>query len=219
MTEIPWIREKSLYIFTGEQRSEDWFIARKNRLTGSNVAGAIGRSDFKTPKETADQITGKVKVEINESMLRGMKYEDKVRNWYEQEFNVKVKEMGFAFKKKWPYWGVSPDGLVGDDGLIEIKCPDKMYWKLMAVEKSGEAKYNENNVPLHVFSSHYDQMQMQMAILDCKWCDYVVFSLAENMFYVERIDFNKAHWEEMMVKMTKFVDKYLKDLTVYIPDI
>jgi hypothetical protein len=60
-------------------------------------------------------------------MRRGMDNEDKVKLWYEKENQVKVVDVGFAYLAEYPKLGVSPDGLVGDDGMIEIKCPDRMY--------------------------------------------------------------------------------------------
>ena len=61
------------------------------------------------------------------------------------------------------YVGVSPDGLVGEDGLIEIKCPqDKTYTQYLL---DGKIK-----------PEYYSQMQMQMFITERLWCDYVVYN-------------------------------------------
>lgn len=195
------------WVFLGEQRTDDWHRARKFRLTGSRAASALGRG-YDTPEVTADYICGRKLQFVNDSMRRGMDKEDDVKRWYEKSHSVTVVDVGFAYFDDYPKLGASPDGLVGEDGMIEIKCPDKMYWKLRA-RVDGVEYINYQGYPNHINQSHYDQMQMQMAVMERSWCDYVVYSVAEDEVYEERIDFNLKYWRKMLCQLNRFTDKYL----------
>ena len=207
-------------VFFGPQKSPEWHKSRKFRITGSKASCVHDKDGFKTKKETADIICGRFKEEVNEHMLRGIEHEDAVRKWYEKTNKVTVEEVGFAYMHDRPYIGVSPDGLVEKDGLIEIKCPKRLYWLL---KKRSWRSYDiwtsqgDYSRPNHIFASHYTQMQMQMAIMERKWCDYVVYSLAEDLVYEERVEFNEVYWNALLKDLDKFVDKYLTSYKCYVP--
>lgn len=159
-----------------EQKSPEWILERsKLKLTGSNVAAAVGHCPYKKPE---DLINPKPVV-INKFMQHGMDTEPLVRKWYSQRFNVEVKETGIIV----PLWnrdiGGSLDGLVGEDGIIEIKCPFKMY----PTDGLG--------LPLY----HYDQIQFYLAITDRKWCDYIVYT---DKYYLKRILRNHKYWDQFL---------------------
>jgi exodeoxyribonuclease (lambda-induced) len=83
------------------------------------------------------------------------------RKLYELEKDVEIKEVGFIEMDE--FSGASPDGLIGEDGLVEIKSPnDKNHFFIVSTEKI-ETKY-------------IWQMQMQMLVTDRKWCDFVSFN-------------------------------------------
>jgi hypothetical protein len=111
--------------------------------------------------------------------------------------------------------------------MLEIKIPKKMYGPLASVRDAisrGESDprfSSERHVwlgrPNHIWYSHYSQMQMQMAIADRKWCDYVVYAVEEEEIYIERIPFNKAYWEWLLRYILSFCDKYLSETPIYTP--
>jgi hypothetical protein len=78
-----------------------------------------------------------------------------------------VSEVGFVIPSWCPFIGVSPDGLVGERGCIEIKAPVRMY-----------------NFPK---PEHYAQMQMQMKVCERDWCDYVVYCESSDELEITRI--------------------------------
>lgn len=215
-----WKKEGSLYIFTGDQRSEEWHMARKNRVTASRIAAAIGDSKFSTVEKTAKVILGQITEEVNYNMNRGTKYEDEIRGFYEEDKNVKVTELGFVFHEDLPHIGVSPDGVVGEDGLIEIKCPDAVYEPLRNVIDAGRRSYDRWKRPQHIWKSHYDQMMTQMAIMGRSWCDYVVYGLSDEIYYVERVKYNERYWNELLLpQINKFIRIYLKNTSPYVPNL
>ena len=82
---------------------------------------------------------------------------------YELETGETVKEVGFIEYDE--QVGVSPDGMIGEDGLVEIKC-------LNDLNHFKHILYGEANID----SGHKWQMQMQMLVSGRKWCDYVLYN-------------------------------------------
>jgi hypothetical protein len=144
-------------------------------------------------------------------MRRGILYEPAIREYYEHKYNCNVSEIGFAFDLSRPHFGVSPDGLVGKKGLIEIKCAYRMYEDLL----TPEVRYSDTNQPLYIKNEHYDQMQAQMLVLKKEWCDYIVYCPYDNSIYIERVPFNEIHWEMLSSRIENFIGRYLSDLTLY----
>ncbi len=152
-----------------EQRSREWFEIRKLKFTASN-ATAI-RANNKGLETLAkdlvrDYYSSRLYEEYandinNKHLNRGCKYEDMARSIYEMETGNKVETVAFVEKSE--HVGCSPDGLVNDDGLLEIKNPeDKVFFDYVL---SGK-----------INSSQYNQMQMQMYVTERNWCDYFVFN-------------------------------------------
>lgn len=114
-----------------EQRSTEWFEARLGCITGSNMSKVITASgkpstqiDTHINELIAQRLIGEIpqQDEPNFWMQRGTELEPQARMFYELAQDVEVKEVGFC-KHDILNCGVSPDGLVGDDGGLEIKCP------------------------------------------------------------------------------------------------
>lgn len=148
-----------------EQRSADWFGLRLGRMSASHAAAiaANGKgletyihklmTDYysKAPQETF----------TSEAMQRGIDLEDSAVFMYEVQTSKKVGKVGFVSLDD--YVGCSPDGFVGDKGLIEIKCPlDVEYFRMLL---GGEPK------PDYVW-----QVQMQLLITGRDFCDFVNYS-------------------------------------------
>lgn len=157
-----------------EQGSDEWLAARCGLLTASTIGKLITPSTLKvadnetsrglTMTLAAERITGHVDyVHPTFDMQRGTDDEPFARAVYAEHF-APVEELGFAviagsgFKL-----GYSPDGLVGEDGLIEIKSR-KPKEQLNTVLSGRPPAYN------------MAQMQAGMYVMDRKWCDYVSFS-------------------------------------------
>jgi len=165
-----------------EQGTEAWLQLRAGRFTASQIKNILMAQTTKgyqdEIKRVAFELYARQRVEDvfqSSYMKRGKELEPEARRIYEATtFNI-VKEAGFfAFGE---YLGASPDGLIGDSGLIEIKCP----------------KYNtiidcliEKKVP-----RDYDiQMQTQMLCTDRVWCDFVVYypGLEPSIIRVEKCE-------------------------------
>jgi exodeoxyribonuclease (lambda-induced) len=117
-------------------------------------------------------------------MERGHQLEMEARNSYEIQTSNQVKTVGFCELSEWI--GCSPDGFIGDDGLIEIKCKNDVNFLKSLIE------------PDQIDPAHLWQMQMQMFVTDRKWCDYVVYNPNfENSLIMTRVDRNEEKIEEL----------------------
>ena len=190
-----------------EQRSEQWFAARCGSLGASQIADAISKSkDGKAFGSTSANLRAKLAVErltgIQEDNFKtaaiqhGIDSEEAARLAYEAHTGAFVTEVGLYKHPAIEGTHASPDGLVGDDGLIEIKCPNSAtHIDTLKTEK----------VP----TKYLYQMQWQMRCTDRQWCDYVSFDprLPENLrLFVKRIPRDDA----LLAKLEAEVMLFLK---------
>ena len=155
-----------------EQRTEDWFSARLGKVTASSLYKVLAktktgngadRGNYMT-QLVLERVTGsKAESYTKASMQWGIDQEPFARAAYEASRGVLVDEVGFIPHPTIEASGASPDGLVGDDGMVEIKCPDS--------KTALECWLSDNPVE----SKYFAQMQWQMRCADRSWCDYVVF--------------------------------------------
>jgi len=193
-----------------EQGTTEWFDIRKMKMTGSH-AQAIGSNGagLKTYiMELMAESIAKVPEDryINVDMEAGNNLEADARALYELETGFTVEQVGFIELDE--YIGASPDGLVGDDGLIEIKCKNnkKHFEMILNGEKGIESKY-------------IWQMQMQMWVCDKKWVDFVSFNANfEKSLVVHRIMRDEAMIEKLKIgaeagkKMIKEINNKLNNI-------
>jgi len=168
---------------TLEQRSPEWFEARLGILTASAVGklltptSAIANNDTSrglTHMLAAERITGFVVPTFqSDAMFRGVMDEPLARDLY-SKLHAPAIEVGFMVRTIDGHkLGYSPDGLVGDDGLIEVKSADP---------KIHLARILSADVP----REHMAQMQAGMLVSGRKWCDFVSWSGGMPM-HVQRV--------------------------------
>jgi putative phage-type endonuclease len=147
-----------------EQRSEEWYKLRTGVVTASAAHKFLVNSTRAGYFHhiLAEYLTGvSAPIPVNDAMQWGIDYEDEAREWYEKETGRDVEEVGFVFKDNTRRAGCSPDGLVGEHGLIEIKCPtSKVHIQQMLLGPKLEYKR---------------QMQFQMWVTGRAWCDFVTY--------------------------------------------
>lgn len=154
------------------QRTEAWFEARLGKLGASKVKDAIDFLKNGKPSQkrqdllltiVAERLTGQVADNFTtKEMQWGTDTEPFARAAYEDRTGNKVDETGWRLHPTLEGTGASPDGLIGADGLLEIKCPrttTHLRWM-----QAGE-------VP----EDHQAQMLWQMACTGRSWCDFVSY--------------------------------------------
>lgn len=198
-------------VYNFEQGSEEWLKCRLGKLTGS-VAHTIATNgkglETLCLEKATEILTGIISDGYkNDAMQHGNDYEAEARSIYELETGNTVIQVGFCEDNE--FVGVSPDGLIGDDGLIEIKCPtDKTY-----------TQYLIDNV---IKPEYYSQMQMQMLITNRNWCDYVVYNPNfKKTIIIKRVKADKEHMEKIgaglgygMRKIKEIVEKANKNMEI-----
>ena len=180
-----------------EQGTEAWFANRLGKVTASRLADVLAKTKTGYSASRTNYMTQLVLERItqtkaesysNAAMLWGVDQEPFARAAYEAHTGQMVEEVGFIPHPDIEAAGASPDGLVGDDGMVEIKCPSSST----ALEVWLTHSQGSNPVD----AKYYAQMQWQMRCADRSWCDYVVFDPrmpAKAQLFIYRVERN-AEW-------------------------
>lgn len=153
------------------QGSQEWLQLRAGRVTASRVADVIARtkSGYGASRANymaeliAERLTGIPAPSFtNAAMQHGVEQEPHARRAYAELMGVEVVEVPFVEHPEIAMFGCSPDGLVGDDGLVEIKAPNT-------------ATHLETLLTETVPGKYVTQMQVQMAVCGRAWCDFASF--------------------------------------------
>ena len=154
-------------IYNCEQKTEEWYNCRKLKMTAShaNAIKANGKGlETYILELIAESMSSAPKVQYTDkSIERGNELESVARDMFELQTGKTVKQVGFVELDE--YVGCSPDGLLDDDGLVEIKChDDKNHLILILEDKAGiDIKY-------------YDQIQFQLYVTGRQYCIYVGYN-------------------------------------------
>lgn len=187
-----------------EQRTDAWFEVRIGKVTASRVADVIAKtkSGYSASRDNymaqlvCERLTGqKGESFTNAAMQHGTDTEPLARAAYEALKDVLVDEVGFVPHPTIEMAGASPDGLVGDDGLIEIKCPN--------TATHIDTMLNEN-VP----TKYFTQMQFQMACTGRQWCDFVSFDNRlpqELQLFVKRVPRDDVYIRLIEAEIVQFL--------------
>jgi putative phage-type endonuclease len=187
-----------------EQRSQQWHEARIGLVTASSVGAILGldphrdsndvlRSMVRTAHGAEPEFTGNVATEY------GTFHEAGALNEYMMETGNKVDQVGFLVCPGEPWIGASPDGIVGDFGLLEIKCPYRL--------RSGEGEHKSIKEQPH----YYAQMQVQMYCADAAWCDF--YQWAPHSTMLERVPADDEWARKYLPRLKAFYESYLVELS------
>lgn len=203
------------------QGSAEWHQLRLGKVTASRVADVIAKTQKGYSASRAnyaaqlitERLTGQpTEGFTNAAMQWGTDMEPEARSAYEYYRAEEVEQVAFVVHPTIGDAGASPDGLVGPDGLVEIKCPTTATHIETLKGKSAPAKY-------------ITQMQWQMACTGRKWCDFVSYDprLPEAMRFfcvrVERDDKTIAGLEAEVINFLAEVRANVDELTrLYAPE-
>lgn len=192
------------------QGSQEWFAARLGKVTASKVADvmattksgpAASRQNYMM-ELLCQRLTGNIEQGFtNAAMQRGTELEPVARSAYEARNGLFVTEVGLIDHPTLDGFAASPDGLAGDDGLIEIKCPNTATHVAFLRTGKPDGKY-------------IWQMLAQMECAGRQWCDFVSFDdrLPEPLQFASvRIMRDDAKIADMLAGVTAFL-KELADL-------
>tara|TARA_R110000744_G_scaffold80450_2_gene157946 strand:+ start:603 stop:1226 length:624 start_codon:yes stop_codon:yes gene_type:complete len=193
-------------IETCEQGSIEWLSLRLGKITASRVKDVLTKGRGTSPSKTAESYMMELIAEIltgnskpffeNDAMRWGTETEPQARAMYavNNDF-VDVKEVAFVEHNE--KVGISPDGLIGDDGLLEIKCPNTTTQLKRALSDDYSADYKA-------------QIQMQLWVTEREWCDFLSFDPrleCDAGYLQQRVFRDEEYIEEMKAKVYAFVEK------------
>jgi putative phage-type endonuclease len=187
-----------------EQRTEEWFAARLGRVTASRVADVIAKTKTGYGASRAnyaaqlicERLTGvQAETYTNAAMQWGTDREPEALALYEFESGEEVSAIGFVDHPRIAMSGASPDGLCGDVGLVEVKCPIT-------------ATHLDTLLGQTVAGKYVTQIQWQLACTGRQWCDFVSFDPrlpADLRLFVKRVERDDALIEELEVEVIAFL--------------
>ena len=187
-----------------EQLSPEWFAQRCGKATASRISDIVAKtkSGYSTSRANymaqlvVERMTNQVAESYtNAAMEWGIENEGFARAAYESKTGVLVDEVGAIDHPTIAMSAASPDGLVGDDGCLEIKCP-------------GTAQHISTLLGEEVAKKYYDQMQWQMACAERDWCEFVSYDprMPEGLqLFVKRVPKNDTYLAELEVEVIQFL--------------
>lgn len=197
-----------------EQRTDSWFAARAGKVTASAIYKVMARTKTGWGADRAnymaqlvsERLTGRPADSFSNSAMQwGVDTEPQARAMYELETGQGVVECGFYNHPEIEMSGASPDGLIGENGLIEIKCPNTATHIATLRGAEIEGKYIK-------------QMQWQMACTGTDWCDFVSFDprLPDEMqLHIRRVERDN----EMIADIAAHVIEFLAEVDAAIADL
>lgn len=187
-----------------EQRSAEWVAARLGKVTASRVADVMARTKTGYGASRANYMAELLCERLTNTqayrftsaeMQRGTDLEPEARTAYSFIHSKTVEETGFVIHPRIANFGASPDGLIGEDGLVEIKCPSSATHIEYLLSGDVPGKYNT-------------QMQAQMACTGRAWCDFVSYDsrLPEELhLFVRRVKRDPAFIATMEQEIRTFL--------------
>jgi len=191
------------------QGSDEWLQIRLGKITGSMVHNIMSNGRGGKPSAMthsymmqliADKLTGKPPEQFkSKEMLWGNECEGAARERYKFESGNDVDEIGFYELND--YVGYSPDGVINDDGLLEIKCPKSTTQLHRFFEDLGLPK------------DYKPQVQFGLLVTGRQWCDFVSYDprLPDSSGYlITRIERDEEYIKDMQLRIDAFIETMIR---------
>jgi len=191
-----------------EQRTPEWFAQRKGKITGSVAGAALGLNPYMTPMQLIrrmvrdyhnleSEFTGNIATEY------GSLHEPLAQMEFITKYCYAVHDVGFYVHPDYAWLGASPDGVfensMGEECLLEIKCPFSLRNEPLPQFK-----------PLAEQPHYYAQVQIEMACTGVNKLYFYQWNQYDDS--IEIVTFNKAWFENALVKLFAFYEFYLHEL-------
>lgn len=181
-----------------QQGSPEWYAVKLGKVSASCFSDAVAGGTGATRKKymnnlIAERMTGKSENGyINATMERGLEVESLAREYYELLNDCPVRQVGFIERDE--NIGASPDGLVGADGMLEIKCPFSSTHISYIIEGRLPPTYKK-------------QVQGQLWVAEREWVDFVSYDprVHQKPYFCERVYRDEDYIKELQIKIYMFV--------------
>ena len=193
-----------MIIDTAAQGTPEWLQARAGVITASNLSKVTSKGRGSAPSLTRETymiekateiLTGKPIAEgyKSDAMQRGNDMESEAREYYEMISRNPVEQIGLCYLNELKRIGASVDGLVGDEGLVEIKCPSLAVHVRYLMAGAMPADYVK-------------QVQGQMWITGRAWCDFISYNPdSHKMNFKIRVDRDDEIIKTLEAETYKFI--------------
>ena len=199
-----------------EQRSAEWFNMRLGKITSSEISKIMGQEGKLSDgaktyllEKVAELLGGASQpqgMSKPAALEWGTELEPIAIEFYEKKTKTKVKEASFFVYNE--YYGGSPDGLVGEDGIIEVKCPFTFvnHFKHGLIKSAEDFKKAK--------PEYYWQCVSNMLATGTKWCDFVSFDPRVNpdyIMFIYRLERDEKEIELLLTRL-ELANQYMTEL-------
>lgn len=196
------------YRFDIEQQTPEWYFEHYGKFSASDFHTFLGNSQ--TKEDLLWEKVGERRWEdsdvdpfYSQYTERGNLLEPEARRLYSAVFEIEVKQVGLVEEDgEFDTWAISsPDGLVGDDGIIEIKCLVAKNFLRFTDPKSKQYEYIE--------PKYRTQVQFNLFVTGRKWCDFVYYHPRGGMhvIHIERDEEAIEKIKTALRECIKFVEE------------
>lgn len=172
-----------------QQRTPAWHAARRGKLTASNVGAALGLCPWTSRQQAFNRAMGVERFTGNDATRHGTANEPNGILAYSAHTGNVVENTGLHVHKTTTWLAGSPDGLIGETGMLEVKCP---FWR----KKDGSRLHKE--IPSH----YYMQINLCLEICNREWCDFISWS--PEGYVIFRVTADPELHDAMMPHYIKF---------------
>jgi putative phage-type endonuclease len=187
---------KKIQIIDCIQGSEEWFEIRLGCVTASELHRVLNKKTGRNlymRKLAAERLTGLLESSYkNRIMQKGKDMEQSAREYYQLINDCQVNEIGFVKRDDWT--GCSPDGFVGDEGSIEIKCP---------LSSTHIGYILRDEIP----TKYIPQVQGMLWVTGRQWCDFISYDpkvIAKPLHSI-RVERDSEYITDLAAKVAVFV--------------
>lgn len=194
---------------TVEQGSELWRRIRAGLVSASRFKDATAGGSGATRKSymyqlATELLTGKPVTEFDTTawMERGLELEQEAREAYEFRTGMAVRQVAFVRSGDFENVGCSPDGMVGEQGLVEIKCPKLVTHVGYIIDDRLPPAYKK-------------QVQGQLWVTEREWCDFVSYHPESNVpLWVKRVERDEPFIQAMRNDIARFNEELLNVVNI-----
>ncbi|KAL0829816.1 hypothetical protein ABMA28_003299 [Loxostege sticticalis] len=198
-----------------QRDSSEWLEIRKNLITASNFGPVCKRQVSKDTAPLVKNILYKSNISHVVSIAHGIENEQQALQKIEQQENVSIEPCGLFIDKDFPFIGATPDGLIGNDVLVEVKCPfaaSKIgLTKAIEENKIQILKYNKKTrtTTINKRSNWFFQVQ-GLHVTGRRQCLFGIWAGEKEPVHIERIEKDDEFWKSNMEsKLSHFYHKCL----------
>lgn len=195
----------------GQRNNPQWMVERTKRLTASNFGEICRATERKDLKKLAARLLSPSHA-TGPAINHGIQYEPVAVKWYETSQKVVTFEAGIFIDKEMPFIAASPDRVINENLILEVKCPYLARNKNIIPETVPYLEICDEVLALKKDHIYFYQIQGQLQCTGREICHLLVFTLKDKKIVTVRKD--EAFIKEMAIKLKSFYDLHFRDMFI-----